>query len=114
MSPSLSHQIGFAIARVRACCRFPVWRQLAALVGATIGLDPHHACAAENPSRRPNVLFILIDDHAANMTSVFNESPVRTPNIERLAARGSWFSPAYCEVPSCAPSRAAFLTGVHA
>lgn len=70
--------------------------------------------AAEASSLRPNVLFILIDDHAANMTSVGNESPVRTPNIERLAARGSWFTRAYCDVPSCAPSRAAFLTGIHA
>ena len=66
------------------------------------------------PANRPNVLFILIDDHAANMTSVLNESAVRTPNIERIAARGSWFSRAYAEVPACAPSRAAFLTGVHA
>ena len=70
--------------------------------------------AAERPSGRPNVLFIVIDDHAANMTSVRNESPVRTPNLERFAARGAWFTRAYCEVPSCAPSRAAFLTGVHA
>jgi arylsulfatase A-like enzyme len=70
--------------------------------------------AAEPAPARPNVLFILIDDHAANMTSVLNESPVRTPNIERLTARGSWFTRAYCDVPSCAPSRAAFLTGMHA
>ncbi len=70
--------------------------------------------AAESPPSRPNVLFILIDDHAANMTSVGGESPVKTPNFERLAARGSWFTHAYAAVPSCAPSRAAFLTGVHA
>jgi arylsulfatase A-like enzyme len=76
---------------------------------ATAGL----AAEASAPAR-PNILFILIDDHAANMTSLDGESPVRTPNLERLAARGSWFTRAYCEVPSCAPSRAAFLTGVHA
>ncbi len=61
--------------------------------------------AAELAPARPNVLFLLIDDHAANMTSVGHESPVRTPNIERLAARGSWFTRAYAAVPSCAPSR---------
>lgn len=70
--------------------------------------------AAEGRSPRPNILFILIDDHAADMSSVRGESPVRTPNIERLAARGSWFTRAYAAVPSCAPSRAAFLTGVQA
>ncbi len=48
------------------------------------------------------------------MTGLDVDSPVRTPHLERLAARGSWFTRAYCEVPSCAPSRAAFLTGVHA
>jgi len=70
--------------------------------------------AADRAPARPNVLFILIDDHAANMTSILNESPVRTPNMERIAARGAWFSRAYSDVPSCAPSRAAFLTGIHA
>ncbi|MES2691874.1 MAG: sulfatase [Verrucomicrobiota bacterium] len=70
--------------------------------------------AAETTPTPPNILFILIDDHAANMTSVLRESPVHTPNIERLAARGSWFTHAYADVPSCAPSRTAFLTGVHA
>src|SRR5262249_6697365 len=60
--------------------------------------------AAERAPARPNILFILIDDHAANMTSVLNESPVHTPNLERLAARSSWFTHAYADVPSCAPS----------
>lgn len=70
--------------------------------------------AAERAPLRPNILFILIDDHAAHMTSVLKESPVKTPHIERLAARGSWFTHAYAAVPSCAPARTAFLTGVHA
>lgn len=83
-------------------------------LSALIALAGGRVEAAERAPARLNVLFILIDDHAANMTSVRNESPVRTPNFERLAARGSWFTRAYCDVPSCAPSRAAFLTGVHA
>jgi arylsulfatase A-like enzyme len=79
-----------------------------------LGVEASRVVAADGAGARPNVLFILIDDHAANMTSVLNESPVRTPNIERLAARGSWFARAYAAVPSCAPSRAAFLTGIQA
>lgn len=62
---------------------------------------------------RPNVLMILIDDHAAHMTSVLDSSPVKTPNMERLAARSAWFTRAYNAAPSCGPSRTAFLTGVH-
>lgn len=62
---------------------------------------------------RPNVLVVLIDDHAANMVSMLNESVVKTPNMERLAARGAWFTRAYNAAPACNPSRTAFLTGVH-
>lgn len=70
---------------------------------------------AESPRQgdRPNVLFIIIDDHPANMVSVFGESEVKTPNMERLAARGTWFTRGYNAAPVCAASRAAFLTGVH-
>lgn len=87
-----------------------LWWALAA-VGAALRLVGADAATA---SGRPNILFILIDDHAAHMTSVLRESVVRTPHIERLAARSSWFTRAYAEVPSCAPARTAFLTGVHA
>lgn len=62
---------------------------------------------------RPNILFIIIDDHPANMVSVLDESKVQTPNLERLAERGTWFTRAYNAAPACAPSRAAFITGVH-
>lgn len=69
--------------------------------------------AAEAAGERPNVLMIFIDDHAANMTSVLDASRVKTPNMERLAARGTWFTRAYNAAPSCGPSRTALLTGVH-
>lgn len=85
-----------------------------------LGLTVSGRSATTNPTttsavlgQRPNILLILIDDHGANMTSVLNESPARTPNMERLAARGSWFQKAYSGAPSCAPSRASFLTGIH-
>lgn len=73
------------------------------------------AVAAHSPRQgdRPNVLFIIIDDHPAHMVSVLNESIVKTPNMERLAERGTWFTHGYNAAPVCAASRAAFLTGVH-
>jgi len=61
----------------------------------------------------PNILFIIIDDHPANMVSVLDESIVQTPNMERLADRGTWFTRGYNAAPVCAASRAAFLSGVH-
>ena len=75
-------------------------------------------CAAEptsRPARPPNVLLISIDDVAANLHSVNdNPGPLRTPNLERLASRGTWFTRAYNDAPVCCASRTALLTGVHA
>lgn len=66
---------------------------------------------AENTSK-PNVLFIAIDD-MNDWTTLFDESnPIQTPNLQRLAARGCFFSKAYCAAPGCNPSRTALLTGL--
>jgi arylsulfatase A-like enzyme len=72
-----------------------------------------HAADAAAPAKPLNVLMIIIDDVAANVNSVGQKSPVATPNIERLAVRGTWFNHAYNDAPACCPSRTAMLTGVH-
>ncbi|SFK90266.1 Arylsulfatase A [Porphyromonadaceae bacterium KH3CP3RA] len=60
---------------------------------------------------KPNVLFITIDD-MNDWTTVFDKNnPVKTPNIDRLAARGAFFSKAYCSSPASNPSRASVMTG---
>ena len=60
---------------------------------------------------RPNVLFISVDD-MNDATTLFNPShPIRTPELERLASRGIFFTRAYCASPSCHPSRMSVLTG---
>jgi arylsulfatase A-like enzyme len=70
---------------------------------------------ASRPARPLNVLVISIDDVAANLHSVNgNGGPLRTPNMEQLANRGTWFTRAYADAPACCPSRTALLTGVHA
>ncbi|MES2693144.1 MAG: sulfatase [Verrucomicrobiota bacterium] len=61
-----------------------------------------------------NVLFIIIDDHGPGLHDVFKDSPVHTPNMQRLASRGTWFTHAYVGAPACCPSRTALLTGAHA
>jgi arylsulfatase A-like enzyme len=66
-------------------------------------------CAAASP----NVLFIIIDDHGPELHDVLSgDSSVQTPNMRRLAQRGTWFTRAYADSPACCPSRTAFLTGV--
>ena len=61
-----------------------------------------------------NVLLLIIDDHGPMLHDVFQPSPVHTPNLQRLANRGTWFSRGYVDAPACCPSRTAMLTGVHA
>ena len=62
-------------------------------------------------SSNPNVLFIAIDD-MNDWTTLFDKSnPIQTPNLERLAQRGTFFSKAYCNSPACNPSRASVLSG---
>lgn len=58
-----------------------------------------------------NILFIAVDD-MNNWTTVFDKSnPIKTPNIEKLAERGAFFTHAYSPSSACNPSRAAVLTG---
>jgi len=59
----------------------------------------------------PNVLFIALDDMNDWTTLFDKDNPIQTPNLERLAARGTFFENAYCAAPACAPSRAAIMTG---
>ena len=63
-------------------------------------------------TKRPDVLFIAIDDMNDWTTLFHQDNPIQTPNLERLASRGAFFSKAYCVVPACNPSRTAILTGL--
>lgn len=61
---------------------------------------------------RPNVLFILGESHAPDLLSVAGHPVIQTPNLDRLAQRGSVFKHAYCASPLCVPARAAIATGL--
>jgi len=62
-------------------------------------------------SARPNILFIMSDDHAAHAISAYGSRINQTPNLDRLAAAGMRFERCFCVNSICSPSRATILTG---
>ena len=69
------------------------------------------ALGAEVAIQPPNVLFIAIDDLNDWVGCLGGHPQARTPNIARLAARGTNFINAHCQAPICNPSRLSLLTG---
>lgn len=90
----------------------------ALLPGGALALASVADCRAQGAPQtppplpsRPNILFLLSDDHSYPGLGCFGDPNVRTPNIDRLAAEGMKFHNFFCVSPQCVPSRAGFLTG---
>ena len=62
---------------------------------------------------RPNVLWIFGDQHRAQALGCAGDPNLHTPNIDRLAAEGLWFTGAVSGAPLCSPARGSLLTGVY-
>lgn len=81
-------------------------RQLLASLPAAAS---HRAFSAS----RPNVLFLMADQHRGDCLSADGHPVVRTPNLDRLASEGVRFRHAYSTTPTCTPARACLLTGMN-
>ncbi|MED6298814.1 MAG: sulfatase-like hydrolase/transferase, partial [Verrucomicrobiota bacterium] len=64
-------------------------------------------------SERPNILFCISDDQSYSHAGANGDPVVQTPAFDRVAREGIRFTHAFCDAPTCGPSRSAILTGQH-
>ncbi|NUQ86312.1 MAG: sulfatase [Anaerolineales bacterium] len=83
--------------------------RLPAVAGFALAFGLAHGFAAS--AAKPNVLFVLSDDHSYPFLSCYGDANVRTPALDRLAAEGMKFHRFFTVAPQCVPSRAGYLTG---
>jgi len=90
-------------------------KKLAAGLGSTLltpALASAAAAAGSTGPRRPNLVFVLSDQHSYKYCGCMGDPVVRTPNLDRLAQHGALFRSTYCGNPVCSPSRAGMISGV--
>ena len=60
-----------------------------------------------------NLLMIVADQHRADALGAFGRFDIKTPNLDRLAAEGTYFKNAFTPLPVCTPARQSMLTGLN-
>ncbi|MCK4293076.1 MAG: sulfatase-like hydrolase/transferase, partial [Planctomycetes bacterium] len=88
------------------------------MAGSAAGLSALPSCAStartSRPAgKRPNIIFIMTDDHASHAMSCYDSKINKTPNLDRIAKEGMRFDNCFCTNSICAPCRAVILTGKH-
>jgi N-sulfoglucosamine sulfohydrolase len=87
-------------------------RDFLKVAGAAAAVAPlARAHGGANPKR--NVVLYVVDDQGMDDAGCYGHPVIRTPGLNELAAHGTRFTSAFCTAPSCSPSRAVMLTGLH-
>ena len=81
------------------------------LIGSVSSCKKSTETTATKEAVKPNILFIITDDHAYQAISAYDKKLLETPHIDRLAKEGMLFHRAYVTNSICSPSRAVALTG---
>ncbi len=93
--------------RINILPSWPVLFFVVVFLGACDGKKP----ASEIASEKPNIIFLLTDDHRWDALGAMGNKIIQTPNIDRLAHNGILFRNAYVTTSICCVSRASILTG---
>jgi arylsulfatase A-like enzyme len=90
-------------------------RESLSLLGSALlaGVASRAVSAQDEDRKRPNIIYIMTDDHAAHAMSCYGSKINTTPNLDRLAAEGMLFKNAFVTNALCGPSRATLLTGLY-
>ncbi|MDZ4860091.1 MAG: sulfatase-like hydrolase/transferase [Candidatus Hydrogenedentes bacterium] len=91
-------------------------RQFIVTVGASAITTGLGGCATPDPKmpgRRPNILFIIVDQHRADCIGAYGNREVRTPHLDALAAEGVRYANSFCAYPVCTPSRYSLFSGLY-
>ena len=114
--PSISHtacafHIGSMVPSILGGTLLLGMNRITSLTLTALLLSPLAALhAADAPAKKPNVLFIVVDDLRPEL-ACYGHPMVKSPNIDRLAANGMIFNRAYCQTALCMPSRSSVLSG---
>ena len=97
-----------------AVVRSPFFLRIAFILIASFGAGCQREAAAPAAVKRPNVLFILLDDLRWDTVGYAGHPNLKTPNIDRIANEGVNFRNAFATTSLCSPSRASLLSGLYA
>ena len=91
-------------------------RQALRAAGAAVAMAGASSLPAERAlaAKKPNIVFILTDDHRWDCLGIQGHPFLKTPTMDRLAREGVLFRNAFVTTSLCSPSRASFLTGQYA
>ena len=89
-------------------------KTIVSILTAVFLVAPIALMEAQQSKEKPNILFIIADDLGWKDTGFNGSQFFETPNLDKLAAQGMFFTNAYANAPNCAPSRAAIFSGQYA
>jgi len=88
------------------------WMRRVGLGVASLAL-PRLASGSARARRKPNIVFVMLDDAGIGDFGCYGQKKIRTPVMDRMAAEGMRFSQCYTGSPVCGPCRCILMTGLH-